>query len=179
MRLRDGISFSPFSVNTSAFHGWPRLFTWREDEHFECVCVWDKTCSSQQAWPTTSLLLQRVSDWPAMSDEISMTTRLMWDVHGVRYGACLLVDKHVHTHHRRLLGRAECFIHEELLGEWGRSRFLIKKGLMEGPAACITPLTPHDLSHMRSKHSFPTFTGCNFGTEKLEKREWRSSAAKK
>lgn len=110
---------------------------------FECVCVWDKTCSSQGARPTKLPLLQRVSLWPVMSGEISMTTRLMWDLREVRYGACLPQHKHVHTHQSRPAGRAECFIHEELLGERGPSPLPNKGGFMEGPAACITPLWHH------------------------------------
>lgn len=69
-----------------------------------------------------------------------MTTRLMWDLHEVRYGACLPRHKHVHTHQSSLVGRAEWFIHEEVLGERGRSPLPNKGGFMEGPAAGITLL---------------------------------------
>lgn len=57
---------------------------------------------------------QRYCYYSASVSGIPVTTRLMWEV---RYGACLPRHKHVHTQQSCCWGRAECFIHEQLLGE--------------------------------------------------------------
>lgn len=148
-RLRDGISFSPFSVNTSAFHGWPRLFIWRKDEYF-----WMFVCEIRPA----------VANRPdpqgyryysvSVSDEISMTTRLMWYLDEVRYGACLPQHKHVHTNQSGWWGELSASF---MASSWGRElvpRFLIKEGLWRD----LQPVSVHpDLSHMRAKHVSPLF----------------------